>query len=246
MPRTLRLAKARSSLQIRTRPGSRNVLFIECAAKAKDVRASVKFDLAPHSALTAVFLWKGKGAATITQQSTVAAGAALHLLNVTEGSAEQSFTGEVTGKGGECTLDWIAHTKGSDRCVLSARTIFAARDGRGTTTLHGVAEGRSQMRALGSIEIPQSGSDTHARLEQRILLLDPGARAEAVPELKIEIDDVQVSHAATVSRIHPEDLFYLQSRGITAKKARTLLIRGFLDELLDGLPLDFPREQLRA
>jgi len=221
------------------------MLFIALASQAAQVRHTIFFDLEPHSKLSVAFIRQGVGQAQIVQRATIAAGATLHLLNMTKGSAEQSFVGEVSGVGGECSVDWIAHMTGKDRCSLTARTVFAARDGRGTMTLRGVAEGRSQIKSLGSIEIPQSGSGTQTRLEQRILLLDAGARAEAIPKLKIEIDDVQVSHAAAVSCIHPEDLFYLQSRGIGPKKARALLIEGFLGELMDRVEGEELREMIR-
>lgn len=234
--RVIRLVRAHSALRVRTRPGSHTTLLIDLAAKGKNVRAIITFAIAPRSKLRAVFLWRGKGTAVITQRSNVGAGASLRLLNITEGSCTHEYSSDVAGRDGESELQWIVHASGNRQCALSSSTTFRAKGGRGTVTLHGVAEDQAQIKATGAIGIPRSGSGTQTKLTQKILLLDPAARAQAIPELKVETNDVQAGHSASVSRIHPEDLFYLSSRGIGPKKARSLLIRGFLDELLSELP----------
>jgi Fe-S cluster assembly protein SufD len=60
-------------------------------------------------------------------------------------------------------------------------------------------------------------------------LLSDQAKAEAVPELEILSDDVKCSHAASISRIPAEHLFYLQSRGLNQTQAEELVVEGFLD-----------------
>lgn len=67
-------------------------------------------------------------------------------------------------------------------------------------------------------------------------LLDPTAKAYTKPNLEIFADDVKASHGATASQIDPEELFYLQARGIPAFEAKQLLVQGFCKELLDPLP----------
>jgi len=59
-------------------------------------------------------------------------------------------------------------------------------------------------------------------------LLNEGARADAIPNLEIQTDEVKCSHAATVSSIPEEQLFYLQSRGLNLQTAQDLIVSGFL------------------
>ena len=68
-------------------------------------------------------------------------------------------------------------------------------------------------------------------LTEAVLMLDPSARIDAVPALEIRTNDVKASHSATVSRVTPEDLFYLQSRGLPERSARTMFVDGFLRDL---------------
>jgi Fe-S cluster assembly scaffold protein SufB len=96
------------------------------------------------------------------------------------------------------------------------------------TVLKGVAYDQSKIRLLGRIIIEKHCGDSHSFLEERILLLSDQAKAEAVPELEILTDDVKCSHAASISRIPREHLFYLQSRGLPVATAQQLIVDSFL------------------
>jgi Fe-S cluster assembly protein SufD len=80
------------------------------------------------------------------------------------------------------------------------------------------------------------GTDTYE--VNRNLLLSDGARADSVPNLEIETGEiVGAGHASTTGRFDDEQLFYLESRGIPAKIARQLVIRGFFLEIVSKLGL---------
>jgi Fe-S cluster assembly protein SufD len=66
------------------------------------------------------------------------------------------------------------------------------------------------------------------------MLLDPGATANAKPELEIYADDVKCGHGATVGELDPMQLFYAESRGLDPAGARTLLLEGFVMGLWDS------------
>ena len=57
-----------------------------------------------------------------------------------------------------------------------------------------------------------------------------------MPNLEIENNDVQCSHASTVGPIDEEQRFYLESRGVPPEIAERLVVLGFFDEVLDQLP----------
>jgi len=81
------------------------------------------------------------------------------------------------------------------------------------------------------------GTDTYEI--NRNLVLTEGARADSVPNLEIETGEVVgAGHASTTGRFDDEQLFYLQSRGITEDEARRLVVRGFFADLLAriGIP----------
>jgi len=75
------------------------------------------------------------------------------------------------------------------------------------------------------------GTDTYEI--NRNLVLSPGGRADSVPNLEIETGEiVGAGHASTTGRFDDEQLFYLQSRGISEDEARRLVLRGFFEDLL--------------
>ena len=81
------------------------------------------------------------------------------------------------------------------------------------------------------------GTDTYEI--NRNLVLTDGARADSVPNLEIETGEVVgAGHASTTGRFDDEQLFYLQSRGITEDEARRLVVRGFFADLLARIGID--------
>jgi Fe-S cluster assembly protein SufD len=68
-------------------------------------------------------------------------------------------------------------------------------------------------------------------------VLSGGARADSLPKLEIEADDVKCSHGATVGELDEETIFYLMSRGLSRNQAERLVVLGFLGEVLQRLPL---------
>jgi len=67
------------------------------------------------------------------------------------------------------------------------------------------------------------------------LMLSDSAEANSLPGLEIQANDVRCTHGATTARIDPEELFYLQTRGIPEVKAHELLVFGFFEEVLNRL-----------
>ena len=75
------------------------------------------------------------------------------------------------------------------------------------------------------------GTDTYEL--NRNLLLTPEARADSVPNLEIETGDIKgAGHASATGRFDDEQLFYLQSRGVTADEARRLVVHGFFADII--------------
>ncbi len=139
-----------------------------------------------------------------------------YLVEITEPRAEASIVGKFL-------------TVGSEKIDINLTIVHKAAHTRAKTMLKGVAQDQSSIRFFGRIIIEENCGDTQSFLEERILLLSDKAKAEAVPELEIKTDDVKCSHAASISRIPEEHLFYLESRGIPFAKATDMIVEGFLE-----------------
>ena len=88
----------------------------------------------------------------------------------------------------------------------------------------------------GIIRVSPGAQRTDAYQTNRNLLLSEEASAHALPNLEIEADDVRCSHGATVGQLDEEALFYLQSRGLSRRRAERLVVRGFLQDVLQRRP----------
>ena len=128
------------------------------------------------------------------------------------------------------SLNFKAIVLGSqdDEYELDLTMLHRGRRATSKADIRAVMSGRAKAKLTGLIKIEKSGSQAQAFLEERALLLSDNARVQAVPQLEIDTDDVQATHAAAVSKLSEEQLFYLQARGLRLDKARELIITSFL------------------
>jgi Fe-S cluster assembly protein SufD len=98
----------------------------------------------------------------------------------------------------------------------------------------------------GMIRVDPGAQNTDAFQESRNLLLSTEAHADAIPGLEIEADDVRCTHAAAVAQIDKEQLFYLTSRGLDPAEAKSLIVEGFLESLVERLAEGPVRAEISA
>ena len=90
---------------------------------------------------------------------------------------------------------------------------------------HGVFNGKVLVRP--------SAQKSDAALSNHNLLLSDQAQVDTKPELEIYADDVKCSHGTTVGQLDDAQIYYLRSRGIPAEESRRMLIRAFIEEMLE-------------
>jgi len=78
----------------------------------------------------------------------------------------------------------------------------------------------------------------------RNLMLDKTARADSIPGLEIQADDVKCTHASAIGQLDPEELFYLMSRGIPRNTAVEMSVQGFFDPLMRRIPFEGVRNRI--
>jgi Fe-S cluster assembly protein SufD len=95
--------------------------------------------------------------------------------------------------------------------------------------------------------VEPTAKQTAAYQQNRNLLLSRTARADSIPNLEIGCNDILgCSHGATVGKVDEEQLFYLETRGLTRTDATRLIVEGFVAPIIDALPMESLREALRA
>ena len=122
----------------------------------------------------------------------------------------------------------------------------AAPNTNSDLAFRGVLAGGSTAVWRGMIKVDPGAQQTDAFQESRNLLLSPEAHADAIPGLEILADDVRCTHAAAVAQVDKEQLFYLTSRGLGEAAAKTLIIEGFLESLVERLAEGPVRDEVSA
>ena len=96
------------------------------------------------------------------------------------------------------------------------------------------------------IKVDPGAQQTDAFQECRNLLLSKKAHADAIPGLEILANDVRCTHAAAIAQIDPEQVFYLNSRGLDAAQSKRVVIEGFMAELVERFEAGPIREAMTA
>jgi Fe-S cluster assembly scaffold protein SufB len=193
------LEDVRNSLKHEIRLGARSELFL--CSTIDNAKVHHTFELQDEAHATSTFLLQG--------------------------SASHSCVSTCKGSGATSTMNACVLAKGTEKTIVDMRNEFLAKNGGGEMLLKILAEEKGFADIQAKIVIGPNGNETDTYLTQDVLLLDSSAKADAVPGLEIHTNDVRASHSASVARITPEDLFYMQSRGLEVEEARRLFIIGF-------------------
>ena len=153
----------------------------------------------------------------------------------------------LAGRGSSSELYGLAVGGGDEQVDFDTLQDHVAPDTRSDLLFKSALGGRSRGVYYGVTRVGLGARRADAHQENRTLLLSRAARADSDPVLEILTNDVlRVSHGATAGPVDDEELFYIQSRGMTRAEAVGLLVRGFLGEPLDRGAPEALREELGA
>jgi Fe-S cluster assembly protein SufD len=105
--------------------------------------------------------------------------------------------------------------------------------------------GRSRTVFRGVVWLHPEAQQTAAYQSAHALLLSPQARADAIPILEIEADDVRCKHGATTGRIDDDQMFYLMTRGLSYQEAQRMIVGGFLETVVTEFPVAGFQDKVR-
>lgn len=131
-----------------------------------------------------------------------------------------------------------AHLKGLYLCHASEKVNFRilmhhrTPGCKSTQLFNGIAGGEAQVSFNGTIVVAPDAQQTEAYQENHNIVLTDSARVDTKPQLEIYADDVKCSHGATVGQLNQDEIFYMRSRGIPEKEAKTLQMLSFLSPVI--------------
>lgn len=88
----------------------------------------------------------------------------------------------------------------------------------------------SKIKLNCNVVIDKAIKDVNAYLKINVLLMSKMAKAQIVPSMEIHEDDVKAGHGATIGSGDPEQLYYMQSRGLSINQSKKLIAKGFIEE----------------
>jgi Fe-S cluster assembly protein SufD len=151
----------------------------------------------------------------------------------------------LTDEGTELTLDGLALLGDSQVADTHSFIDHTMPHGSSRQLHKAIVDGQARAVFNGRIFVRPGAQQTDAQQQSRTLLLSETAQVDTKPELEIFADDVKCAHGAAIGALDPEELFYLQSRGLNLPTARNLLTYGFAADLLARIPVPSLQRQLR-
>ena len=186
--------------------------------------------------------------AKVQQESSASAHLAATGLRLGEGSVFEGFQisagGQLarlethivlSGENADCTLSAIYLGRDKQHHDITTNMNHAKGHCLSNQIIRGVLDDSARGVFQGKVHVAPDAQKTDGQQMSRALLLSRKAEADAKPELEIYADDVLCAHGATVGELDDTQLFYLTSRGIDRKTARSMLIAAFLDDAIDSI-----------
>ena len=190
--------------------------------------------------------WNPATTELFTQRAVVEKGAQFLNITVGLGGKLAKANMETVLQGPGARADLLGIFFGSDKQHFDFHTL---QDHRAPNTFSDLLyksalAGQSECIYTGLIRIAKQAQKSDAYQANRNLLLSQGAKADSIPMLEIEADDVRCTHGVAVGPVDEEQAFYLMSRGLSATESERLIVEGFFEQILKRVPVGDLREQL--
>jgi Fe-S cluster assembly protein SufD len=159
---------------------------------------------------------------------------AFGLVSGGEVARRQIFV-RLAGTDAKLSLGGLALIDGARRADTTLQVVHAARAGVSREFYRAIVDDDAVGVFQGKIIVEKVAQKTDGAMKSQAILLSPRAQMNEKPELEIFADDVVCGHGATVASLDPEQVFYLQSRGIPSNEAKAMLLQAFGAEAIDRL-----------
>jgi len=122
------------------------------------------------------------------------------------------------------------------------KIVHAAPDTTSTIISKSVSKGSGRTSYRGALKVYPGAVRSKSTVRCDALLLDERSRSDTYPLMEIEEDQVSIGHEASVSKVGEDQLFYLQSRGLSEVDATKMIVNGFVEPIVKELPMEYAVE----
>jgi Fe-S cluster assembly protein SufD len=240
-PRVLIVAEANSAATVIESYGSQNGgryftnalvdLVVESGASIEHLKVQREHDSAFHIATTTVEL--GPSAKYDATNINLGAAISRHGIEV-----------KMDHEGAECRVDGLYMIGGAQHTDTHSMIDHRQPHCTSNQLYKGILDGRARAVFNGKVFVRHGAQQTVAQQTNKNLLLSNEAQVDTKPQLEIFADDVKCAHGAAVGQLEPDEIFYLESRGIRPELARNLLTYGFAEEIIEKIKIESIKREL--
>jgi Fe-S cluster assembly protein SufD len=153
---------------------------------------------------------------------------------------------EMVGEGGHGELLGLYFPGGRQHLDHHTNQLHKSAQATSDLLIKGALKDRARSVYQGYIKVYPGAQKTNAYQANRNLMLSHNARADSIPGLEIEADDVRCTHGATAGQVPEEYIFYLMARGLNRSNAERMVVQGFFEEVLNRIPVEGVRNKLET
>ncbi len=151
---------------------------------------------------------------------------------------------ELVGRGASSQVNGVMFTENKQHLSYHTLQRHMAPNCRSDFLYKAALQDESRTVWRGMIKVDKAAQKTDGYQRNDNLLLSESARADSIPGLEIEADDVRCTHGSTSGRIDEELIFYAQARGFTRQEAIQMIVTGFFQQVFDRITIESVREAL--
>jgi len=155
-------------------------------------------------------------------------------------------TVELDGRGSFARMSGLFFANKRQHFDLDTQQNHNAPDTVSDLLYKGALKDKARSVWQGLIKAQKDSQRIDGFQANRNLILEKTARADSIPGLEIEADDVRCTHASTVGQIDEREVFYLMSRGIPRETAVKMVVEGFFAPVMERIPIEGVRDRIAA
>ncbi len=151
---------------------------------------------------------------------------------------------EMAGAGADCQVNGVLFTEGKQHIAYNTLQHHVAPHCHSDFLYKSALQDKSRTVWRGMIKVEPAAQQTDGYQRNDNLLLSSTVRADSIPGLEIQADDVRCTHGSTSGRVDEELIFYTQCRGFTRREAIRAIVTGFFQQIFDRITIESVREAL--
>jgi Fe-S cluster assembly protein SufB len=183
----------------------------------------------------------------VTQRSLVYEGATMEWVDANLGSKVTMKYPSVymLGEGAHGQILSMAFAGKGQHLDTGGKLVHAAPNTSSQLISKSISKNGGRASYRGLLKVGKGAHGAKSNVVCDALLLDEKSRSDTYPYIEIDEDDVTVGHEASVNKIGEEQLFYLQSRGLSEDEASSMIVAGFIEPMVKELPMEYAVEMNR-